>query len=326
MERSLNNILLTDQIIIFLFVEAITLFMLSIAFVFSILILKNWDFEKTSALQYKLEKRSYLVILIIFFSIIVKLFMLPFFAYSIDALNTIIPGAMCAAGVISANEFGQPLLAFKIILLFFMGIWLILNKNDIEAKNYPFFKVKTGLFLVLYILLLVEFTGDILYLTNISTADPVLCCSTIYGVVSSDSGLPFNLDTQKLLIVFYLVYALCVVVSLQKQSLLAMIANVIFLFAGYYAVVYFFGTYVYELPTHKCPFCMLQKEYHYIGYVIWFTLFLGVFFGISDFALKQIIKQYHSKNLYYSILFNTIFVIICTFYVIRYYLVNGVFL
>lgn len=322
----MNKVLLTDQVIVFIFIEAVILFMLAIAFVFSLNIIKKWDFNQTSALQYKLEKRSYLIVLIIFFSIVVKLFMLPYFAYSIDALNTIIPGAMCAAGVIGANDYGQPLLVFKLILLFIMGIWLIINKYDIQAKNYPFFKTKIALFIILFILLVLEFAIDILYFTNISTAQPVLCCSVIYGVNSTGNGLPFNLDNQKLLILFYLVYALLVTVSIQKQSLLAFVTNSIFLAVGYYAVVYFFGTYVYELPTHQCPFCMLQKEYHYIGYFIWLSLFLGVFFGVSDFILKQILDIKHSRNLYYSILFNTLFVIICSFYVIRYYLVNGVFL
>jgi hypothetical protein len=86
-----------------------------------------------------------------------------------------------------------------------------------------------------------------------------------------------------LLIIFYLLYVLIVFINIQKQALLNLIVNFLFLYIGYYAVTYFFSTYVYELPTHQCPFCMLQKEYHFIGYFIWSTLFLGTFFGVASY-------------------------------------------
>ena len=35
----------------------------------------------------------------------------------------------------------------------------------------------------------------------------------------------------------------------------------------------FISLYVYELPTHHCPFCILQREYGYIGYPLYLALF-----------------------------------------------------
>lgn len=251
--------------------------------------------------------------------------MLPYFAFGIDNLSNIVPGAMCAAGVIGANDYGQPLLNLKIIILLLMGIWLILNDKDIKAKEYPYFKSKMWIFIGIFILIVVEFILDILYYTNISTEALVLCCSTIYGAVEG-TGLPFNLDVPKLLILFYLLYILVMVVNFQKQALLSMLANGFFMVIAYYSVVYFFGTYVYELPTHQCPFCMLQSDYYYIGYVIWANLFLGVFFGIASYALQLLLKKQQNSMFTYSTIFVSIFVFICTFYVVRYYLVNGVWL
>jgi hypothetical protein len=43
--------------------------------------------------------------------------------------------------------------------------------------------------------------------------------------------------------------------------------------------------YIYELPTHHCPFCILQKEYGYIGYLIYLTLLGGAIAGLSVGAL-----------------------------------------
>ena len=106
---------------------------------------------------------------------------MPYFTYSIDILSHIVPGAMCAAGVIGANEYGQALLTFKVVLLFFIGIWMILNTLDLKEKTYPYTKKKFYLFVLIFILVLIETVVDILYLTNISTKEPVLCCSVIFG-------------------------------------------------------------------------------------------------------------------------------------------------
>jgi len=321
-----NNILLSNEIVIYLFVQIILIILLFIAFYFSVSIIKNWDYEKTSTKQYKLEKTSYLVILIISFTLIVKIFLFPYFAYSLDNLSNIVPGAMCAAGIVGANEFGQINLSLKILILFFIGIWLIINSLDLKAKTYPYTKKKYLFYSFIFALCIIETSLDFLFLNNISTKEPVMCCSTIFGVNSVGSKIPFDLSISLLLIIFYLLYLLIVFINIQKQALLNLVINFLFLYIAYYAVTYFFSTYVYQLPTHQCPFCMLQKEYSFIGYFIWSTLFLGTFFGVASYVLKVFISKDLSYTYKYSLLFNTIFVVICTFYVLRYYLINGVFL
>ena len=322
----MSSILLSNEIIIFLFVQIILFILLSIAFYFSLSIIKNWDFNKTTNKQYKLEKTSYLVILIISFTLIVKIVLFPYFAYSLDNLSNIVPGAMCAAGIVGANEFGQINLALKILILFFIGVWLIINSLDLKEKTYPFTKKKYFLYIFIFILSIVELFLDFSFLENISTKEPVMCCSVIFGVNNTGTKIPFDLSIFNLLIVFYLLYILTTILSLQKSSFINLIINFMFLYIGYYAVTYFFSTYIYQLPTHQCPFCMLQKEYDFIGYFIWGTLFLGTFFGVSSFILKTFINKDLAYTYKYSLIFNTLFVFLCSFYVIRYYLVNGVFL
>ena len=233
---------------------------------------------------------------------------------------------MCAAGIVAANEFGQINLALKILILFFIGVWLIINSLDLKEKTYPFTKKKYFLYIFIFILSIVELFLDFSFLENISTKEPVMCCSVIFGVNNTGSKIPFDLSISNLLIVFYLLYILTTILSLQKSSFLNLIINFMFLYIGYYAVTYFFSTYIYQLPTHQCPFCMLQKEYYFVGYFIWGTLFLGTFFGISSFILKTFINKDLAYTYKYSLIFNTLFVFLCSFYVIRYYLVNGVFL
>lgn len=319
------ELFLSNQVLIFLFSETLLFLLSIIAFIGSIRILKNWDFNSTSIKQYKLEKNAYLIVLIILFTLIFKILLVPYFTYTIDKLSDIVPGAMCAAGVIGANEYGNPLLLVKIALLFLVGIWMIINKEDLKEPNYPYFREKFWFFVVIFVFVCVEFFLDISYFLNISLEKPVSCCSVIFGL-SGDNKLPFGLDITLLLVIFYLLYALNIMLSFQKSYLLLALSSMLFLYIAYSSVNHFFGTYIYELPTHICPFCMLQSDYYFVGYILWTLLFLGVFFGVSNAVLKLLIKKEITPLYGYSRIFNTLFVILCTAYPIVYYIKNGVWL
>ena len=51
------------------------------------------------------------------------------------------------------------------------------------------------------------------------------------------------------------------------------------------SLVSFICLYFYELPSHHCPFCILQKEYGYIGYALYATLLGGAICGLGTGAL-----------------------------------------
>jgi len=46
------------------------------------------------------------------------------------------------------------------------------------------------------------------------------------------------------------------------------------------SVVSFLSLYVYQLPTHHCPFDMLQRGYSFIGYPMYASLFAAAVFGV----------------------------------------------
>jgi len=51
------------------------------------------------------------------------------------------------------------------------------------------------------------------------------------------------------------------------------------------SLISFICLYFYELPTHHCPFCILQKEYGYVGYALYTTLLGGGVTGLATGAL-----------------------------------------
>ncbi len=321
----MNKILLSNDIITYLSIESILFILQFIAFFYAIGILKNWDFMATISSQYKLEDKTYLVMILITFTMIVKIIVFPYFIFTIDQLSILVPGAMCAAGVISANIYGEKLLLLKISILFLIGLWIIINNLDLKQKNYPYTKKKFVIYLFVFLLILFEIIFNILYLTNITITDPVLCCSILFND-TKNGYFPFNLSLSNILWLFYILYFLSILSAMIKKKLFHLISSLLFVFIGYFAVVYFFGTYIYELPTHKCPYCMLQKDYLYIGYLVWGALLFGTFFAILPYLLNILIKKEWVIFYKYSIISYTVFVIVCSAYFIRYYLINGVLL
>lgn len=289
-------------------------------------VLRKWDFNAFTPMQFGLENRMYLVMSIIVFTLGLKLLLLPYFVYTVEGLSVLVPGAMCAAGVVKANGYGNPLLALKIVIVFLGGLWMMLNRFDIEAKHYPYMKHKSWLFVLLFALLSIELLLDMLYFTHIKTTQPVSCCSVIYGALNSANALPFGLDNSKLLILFYLLFLLVTLSMAKERAILRIFAALAFTVAAYYSVVYVFGTYIYELPTHRCPFCMMQKEYGFVGYAVWATLFGGVFAAIQS-GIAEVFFDRDVRGLKkVSLLLLGTFTVLCSGYVAVYYLKNGVLL
>ncbi|MFT7003835.1 MAG: hypothetical protein ACJAWW_001187 [Sulfurimonas sp.] len=318
----LVSLFLLNDIVVFLFIEVILFLLMFISELSVLKVLKSWNFSATTTKQYSLEKRNYLINTIIYFAVTVKIVMFVFFIKSLDSLSHLVPGAMCTTGVIGANAYGNVLLLFKIFILFLLGIWIVINKLDLQSKVFPYIREKYYLFSFIFVLLCIEFVLQILFFTNIPLSVPVFCCSTVFQL----DNLPFELDLLGLMIIFYLLYIIILVSSVFKNNILSFFANVLFLFTSYYSVTYFFGTYIYEMPTHKCPYCMLQKEYFYVGYFIWFSLFLGVFFGIAPYVIESITLKKYDHLYKYCIYFTSIFVLLCSYYVLVYYIKNGVLL
>jgi len=316
------SVFLLDSLVVFLFIEFIILVLNSVNEVIVIKILRYWNFENTNTFQYSLEKKNYLVNTIISFTIVIKIILFVFFIKSLDDLTPLVPGAMCATGVIGANEYGNILLLYKIFILFLLGVWIIINKLDLESKKLEFLKKKYYLFSLIFILICMEFVLEIIYFLNIPLTTPVFCCSVTFVV----DNLPFGLSIFGVIVIFYALFILILVCNYFKKISLSFVLNILFMFVAYYSVTYFFGMYIYEEPNHKCPFCMLQRDYNYIGYLVWGSLLLGVSFGISPYMVYSIIKNTHNRLLKYNAIFISTFVLICTFFVARYLVINGVFL
>ena len=313
----LSDILLSYEVGINLFVEILLLLLLSIAFINTLYILKRYKRDSATELQYSLEKKSYLILSIIQISLIIKIILLPFFTYTLDKLSNIIPGAMCGAGVVSANTYGEPLIVLKIFLIITTMLWLTLNREDLHTKESRYFKHKMWFFIIIYIFILLEMLLELLFYTNLSTVNPVSCCSTLYTSTQDSNPLPFNISILQLISSFYLIYLALVLSAYYKKRFLFLSLCILFTYISYLSLVYFFSTYIYQLPTHKCPYCLLQSDYYYIGYFIYSSYILALFTSMS-----AVIYTFTPKSFNISILFYSLFLFFVSINYILYLIIN----
>ncbi|MDP2893727.1 MAG: hypothetical protein Q8N78_05100, partial [Sulfurimonas sp.] len=285
--------LLIPEVLTILILNGIFALFSVVAFVLSIRIYLGWNIDSTLPLQYKLEKENFLASTIIkyIFSIKVPLFL--FFIFALDKISNVITGAMCAAGVVDATQIGMSLIVLKIINLYLFAYWLRLHSQDMTDKSQPYTKLKFGLFIGLFFLFMVEVVLEVVMFSSIEIDKMVSCCGSIYSSSSTSAiSTLFTLDTSLLLSIFYGNYLLIVLFYFLKNRYIFTTLNIIFIPVSLISLILFFGTYIYELPSHHCPFCYLQSDYYYVGYLIYFLLFMGTFYGLVVSFVKETKASY----------------------------------
>ncbi|MCD6172528.1 MAG: hypothetical protein J7J96_01910 [Sulfurimonas sp.] len=318
--------ILTPEVLAILILNAIFAFFGIIAFVLSVRIFLAWDLNSVSQSQYILEKQSFLTATIIKYIFVIKVPLFLFFIFTLDKISNVLTGAMCAAGVVDATVYGTYLFMLKILNIYIFAYWLVLHNEDIKHENQPYTKIKFGIFIVAFFLFISELILEGIMFSSIDIDKMVSCCGTLYSssATSAISSI-FAIDTDVLLYVFYGNFAFIILFYFLKQKYLFAISNLVFIISSIVSLIVFFGTYIYELPTHHCPFCFLQSDYYYVGYLIYALLFIGTFYGLVTGFVKNS-KENIIKNYKISMLFNFLYVILLSLYPIVFYIKNGVWL
>lgn len=293
-----------------------------VAFVLSVRIYLKWDINSTSPLQYSLEKQSFLTATIIKYIFALKLPLFLFFVFTLDKISNVLTGAMCAAGVVDATEYGTYLFILKLLNIYLFGFWLTLHTLDIKSEFLPQTRIKFGFFIIAFFVFVAEIVLETMMFVAIDVDKMVSCCGTLYSssATSAISSI-FLIDNSILLSLFYGNFILLIIFYLLKQRYLYSLANLSFILIAIISLIAWFGTYIYELPTHHCPFCFLQKDYYYVGYFIYTFLFVGTFNGLIVGFVKENKKRYNI-----SLLFNLLYLLIVSAYPVVYYMTNGVWL
>jgi hypothetical protein len=286
----------------------IVLFLVATAAGTGVRVLRHWDSSSDGNLQISLENETWLASTLIEFALAVQGLSLLLFILAADSYSQVIAGAMCATGSLLANEFGMPTLYLKLAGFFIYAFWILLHQLDIRSEVYPLVRIKYVYLLLLLPFLLADVILQTLYIANLNPDIITSCCAVVFSEALGEGGnLMGSLPPTALLSLYYgtIVVLLCLAlvmndrmpvvkpVGKRTQTILAFLyATGWFWFFGLALVVItsVISSYIYAMPFHRCPFCIIKQEYGYIGLVIYFTLICGTFFGLST-ALVAVLDR-----------------------------------
>ena len=250
-------------------------------------VVRRWDLASGSETQLALERKTYLVSTVLGYVMAFEVLTLLLFVYTAEHNHPLFVGAMCAAGSLNANDFGYPTLIIKIINFVLCSLWLILNHTDNQAHDYPLIRTKYRLLFPLAALLVLEAFLQAGYFVNLKADVITSCCGTLFSEdADTIAGELAALPPKATLVVFFLSMVITLRVGMHvsltgKFPRLYAGLSTWMLFFSLAAIVSVISVYFYEQPTHHCPFCILQREYHYIGYPLYITLFAGAVMGMG---------------------------------------------
>ncbi|AFM06208.1 hypothetical protein Fleli_3905 [Bernardetia litoralis DSM 6794] len=268
-------------------------------------ITKKWNILNNDEIQINLERRTFLVGAVLELVLLFQGFSLIAFLVTINEhIPSLLRGAMCATGALEANEFGYPLLYFKIGSLFVYSSFLFLHFLDKKEPTYPLTPYKYYLVIPAFLCVSIEFVLMSLYFWNINPDLIATCCSVSFfsQEVNTVNFLNFSAFLNEGIIgwIFtgsilgiYLIYNSFFKKRKEKLFSMALIFlnGILYIILSVYVLKFFFVKYIYGLPSHLCLFDIFFQKYNYIGYLIFFNLFFVSLFLINKLIFVLVQKK-----------------------------------
>lgn len=324
-------------------VSLVVIFLLAIAARTGVRVLRGWNPASDDQAQIRLESEIWLSSTLVAYALGIQILSLVLFVLAADEFAGVIAGAMCATGSLLANEFGMPALLVKLAGVFLYGFWLVLHHLDIQSESYPLVRLKFAWLLALLPLLATDLTLQTLYLANLSPDIITSCCAVVFSAGGAGEGnLLSGFSEGVLLRLFYGTAVILAAVggwlrfgwrpSPAVLSLFYAAGWLWFLGLALVAITTVFSSYIYAMPFHNCPFCILQPEYHYIGFALYGTLLAAVFYGFTSQAvllfrqrsgLGPAVAAYQRMAVQLSLILLGAFLLLASFHWLRYLLLGG---
>jgi hypothetical protein len=269
-----------------------SLFLTCVAARTALRVLRRWNMDSDSAAQIKLESETWLAALLVQLGLMLQIFSVFLLVIAADSFSGVLVGAMCAAGAFLANQYGVVALFLKIIGLFIYGYWIVLHRLDIRSEYFPLTRIKSWYLLGLIPLLAADLFVVTKYLQLLEPDIITSCCGVLFG--NGDQGGYNLVGPLPVATAMTLYYALAVVVMVlswwslmtkrEAGAIFSFLSGTLWLLFCAFSLLIItavISSYIYAMPSHRCPFDILKAEYNYVGFIIYVMLFGASFFGSS---------------------------------------------
>lgn len=246
-----------------------------------------WNPRTADPAQLRRERKASLLSALLGYVLALELVCLLTFLAAADHLHGLFKGAMCAAGTLNANVYGYPALVVLLLGFVASGLWLVINHLDTRSPNFPLLRPKYFLLAPLALLLGLQAWLVIRFLLALDPTLITSCCATVFdaegeGLAAEAAHWPAA-TLRPLLWATWTATLLTGMFAYTRRPIRLLYAalSALLLPLSLLAVVSFIAVDYYELPTHHCPFCLLQPEYGHVGYVLYASLLLASMSGMG---------------------------------------------
>ncbi len=289
----------------------------------------RWNYESSSSAQLDLERKTYLVSTIVKYVLLFEVLSVFLYIYTTDDIHNLFIGAMCATGSLNANPIGWNLLYVKIIIFFLSATWIAFNSIDEKAEDYPLVRFKYALLIFIAPLIIYDLYLQIIYFAGLEPNVIAACCGSLFdeegaGMASTIAFYP----PGPMMTIFYAglgVFIISAILSYRLKSgifryTLSLSSAALFIISMA-SIISFVTIHYYGIPTHHCPFELVQRDYYFVGYPLYGSLFSGVLLGfVSGLieplkgieSLSAIIERSQKKWTLIAIALILIFAALCT--------------
>lgn len=328
----------------------VVIFLMANACRTAIRVIRHWNPASDTNLQICLENETWLASTLVEYALAVQALSLVLFILAADNYSQVIAGAMCATGSLLANEFGMPTLYLKLAGFFLSAFWILLHQLDIRSDSYPLVKIKYIYLLLLLPVILADVTIQIFYIANLDPDIITSCCSVVFSeAAGNDGNLLGVLPKANMLSLYYgtIFCLLTIALTINKRLPFLRVAGqkmqtvMVFLYSlgwlwllglAIAVITSVISSYIYAMPFHRCPFCIIKQEYNYIGLLIYSALICGTFFGVST-SLAEVLRhrsdlakpagQYRRVATDLSLIMLVVLTILSSYHYVVYMIVGG---
>ena len=330
----------------------LVVFLLAVAARTAVRVIRFWNPASDESRQISLESEIWLSSTLVTYALALQILSLTLFILAADNFAEVITGAMCATGTLLVNDFGVPTLLVKMVGVFLYGFWLVIHRLDIRSEHYPLVRHKCWYLLALLPWIAADLTLQSLYLFKIEPDIITSCCAVVFNPGSGGSQLWAELAGDPIFLPFYGGTLFLLVTGGIKLAsdlsgrhraasggglallLIYGASWLLFLPLALLAITVAISSYIYAMPFHNCPFCILKPEYGYIGFVIYGTLLPAAFYGLaaplaglfrSQPGLAAPVAIFQRRALAASLILLLLFTIFSSYHYLRYLIMGGEF-